>query len=249
VKIEIRNKALRIDSEQCAVIEAALPHLLNHVISSNIDSETERIAAGKPAVAKIRITAESVSGTLRIKFKDDGNGSDSAMQASDLKAIGEGLSLSSCSMDIRAGSGIGTEIIISMSMNYSIFSSAVFEVAGDYYAVPINAVDGLIQVPALFLTNSASDTDEIRYVSVREIFGLKDSLNFSDLYPAIVISGEKRQLALIFDKYIGNSELTAVLNNPALADARYIKGATVFNNRPVYVIDIEDVRRNMEELP
>ena len=134
-------------------------------------------------------------------------------------------------------------------MIYSIFSSAVFEVAGDYYAVPINAVDGLIQVPALYLTNTAADTEEIRYVSVREIFGLKENVNLAELYPAIVVSGEKRQLALIFDKYIGNSELTAVLNNPALAEAKYIKGATVFNNRPVYVIDIEEVRRNMEELP
>ena len=74
VKLDIRGLATQVDRDILEKIEAPLNHLLRNAVDHGIELPDERIAAGKPAQATIRLEAMHSAGMLSIVVEDDGRG-------------------------------------------------------------------------------------------------------------------------------------------------------------------------------
>ncbi len=76
VALEIRGKETLVDRDVLEKIKAPLNHLLRNAVDHGVELPQERLAAGKPAQAKLIVAASHGAGLLRISIRDDGGGID-----------------------------------------------------------------------------------------------------------------------------------------------------------------------------
>ncbi len=76
VALEIRGKETLVDRDVLEKIKAPLNHLLRNAVDHGVELPQARLAAGKPAQAKIVVAASHGAGLLRISIRDDGGGID-----------------------------------------------------------------------------------------------------------------------------------------------------------------------------
>ncbi len=76
VELDIRGKETLVDRDVLEKIKAPLNHLLRNAVDHGVELPQERLAAGKPAKAKIVVAASHGGGLLRISIRDDGAGID-----------------------------------------------------------------------------------------------------------------------------------------------------------------------------
>lgn len=76
VRLEIVGGSTSIDRDILEQLDAPLGHLLRNAIDHGIELPEERIAAGKPAEAVVRVEAWHKAGLLEIVVADDGRGID-----------------------------------------------------------------------------------------------------------------------------------------------------------------------------
>lgn len=74
VRLEITGLDTRVDRDILESMEAPLTHLLRNAVDHGIETPDERLAAGKPAEAIIRLQAGHSAGMLSISVADDGRG-------------------------------------------------------------------------------------------------------------------------------------------------------------------------------
>lgn len=76
VKLEINGLSVQVDRDVLEKMEAPLNHLLRNALDHGVEPPEERIKAGKPEQATIRVTAAHSNGMLSIIIDDDGRGID-----------------------------------------------------------------------------------------------------------------------------------------------------------------------------
>jgi two-component system sensor histidine kinase and response regulator WspE len=76
VHLDIRGLATQVDRDILEKIEAPLNHLLRNAVDHGIETPAERLAAGKPEQATVRLEAMHSAGMLSIVVEDDGRGMD-----------------------------------------------------------------------------------------------------------------------------------------------------------------------------
>lgn len=76
VHLEVVGESTRIDRDILDKLEAPISHLVNNAIDHGIESPEERMAAGKPAEARLRLHARHENGKLAVTVSDDGRGID-----------------------------------------------------------------------------------------------------------------------------------------------------------------------------
>ncbi len=76
VKLEIGGESTRVDRDILDRLEAPISHLVTNAIDHGIELPAQRVAAGKPAEAYLRIHAGHENGRLVITVRDDGGGID-----------------------------------------------------------------------------------------------------------------------------------------------------------------------------
>lgn len=74
VLLQVLGESTRVDRDILERLEAPISHLLTNAIDHGIEAAAERIAAGKPAEARICLQARHVNGRLLITISDDGKG-------------------------------------------------------------------------------------------------------------------------------------------------------------------------------
>jgi two-component system, chemotaxis family, sensor histidine kinase and response regulator WspE len=74
VRLEVVGESTRVDRDILDRLEAAISHLVTNAIDHGIESPADRLAAGKPAEAHLRIHAGHENGRLVITVRDDGHG-------------------------------------------------------------------------------------------------------------------------------------------------------------------------------
>ncbi|MBI5460597.1 MAG: hybrid sensor histidine kinase/response regulator [Gammaproteobacteria bacterium] len=74
VHLDIRGFATQVDRDILEKIEAPLNHLLRNAVDHGIEMPADRLAAGKPEQATIRLEAMHSAGMLSIVVEDDGRG-------------------------------------------------------------------------------------------------------------------------------------------------------------------------------
>ncbi|MCR4303600.1 MAG: hybrid sensor histidine kinase/response regulator [Gallionella sp.] len=74
--IEIHGLSVQVDRDVLEKMEAPMNHILRNALDHGIEPPAERIKAGKPEQAAIRVTAVHSEGMLSIMIDDDGRGID-----------------------------------------------------------------------------------------------------------------------------------------------------------------------------
>lgn len=76
VKLEIHGLSIPVDRDVLEKMEAPMNHILRNALDHGIEPPAERVKAGKPEQATIRVTALHSDGMLSIMIDDDGRGID-----------------------------------------------------------------------------------------------------------------------------------------------------------------------------
>ncbi|MCX8090072.1 MAG: hybrid sensor histidine kinase/response regulator [Verrucomicrobiae bacterium] len=76
VRLEILGAETQVDRDLLERLETPLAHLLRNAVDHGCERPEERLRAGKPAEALIRLEARHVAGQLQITVSDDGAGID-----------------------------------------------------------------------------------------------------------------------------------------------------------------------------
>lgn len=76
VQLVIEGSDTPVDRDVLARIESPLNHLLRNALDHGMETPDERLAAGKPALGTIRLSARHRGGMLVIDVRDDGRGID-----------------------------------------------------------------------------------------------------------------------------------------------------------------------------
>jgi len=74
VRLEVLGERTRVDRDILERLEAPISHLISNAIDHGIEPPAERVAAGKPAEAHLRLHARHENGRLVITVRDDGHG-------------------------------------------------------------------------------------------------------------------------------------------------------------------------------
>jgi len=74
VRLEVLGERTRVDRDILERLEAPISHLITNAIDHGIEMPADRVAAGKPAEAHLRLHARHENGRLVITVRDDGRG-------------------------------------------------------------------------------------------------------------------------------------------------------------------------------
>jgi two-component system sensor histidine kinase and response regulator WspE len=74
VRLEVVGSSVPVDRDILERLEAPLSHLLRNAVDHGVEMPAERVAAGKPETALVRIEARHRAGMLAIAVSDDGRG-------------------------------------------------------------------------------------------------------------------------------------------------------------------------------
>jgi two-component system sensor histidine kinase and response regulator WspE len=74
VRLEVLGENTRVDRDILERLEAPITHLISNAIDHGIESPDDRLAAGKPTEALLRLNARHENGRLVISVRDDGRG-------------------------------------------------------------------------------------------------------------------------------------------------------------------------------
>jgi two-component system sensor histidine kinase and response regulator WspE len=74
VRLEVQGEDTQVDRDILDKLEATLGHLLRNAVDHGCETPAERLRAGKPAEATVRLEARHCAGMLQIIVADDGAG-------------------------------------------------------------------------------------------------------------------------------------------------------------------------------
>src|SRR4029079_1174215 len=74
IAFEVIGGDIKIDKALSDAIADPLIHLVRNAVAHGIETETERLNAGKERKGKIRVKASTLQGRTTIKVSDDGRG-------------------------------------------------------------------------------------------------------------------------------------------------------------------------------
>jgi chemotaxis protein histidine kinase CheA/CheY-like chemotaxis protein len=89
IRFEIAGEQVEVDKALLEMLQEPLLHLLRNAVDHGVESPAERVRAGKPPEASVRIAAGLVGGRLRLEVSDDGHGID--VEAVRRRAVASGL--------------------------------------------------------------------------------------------------------------------------------------------------------------
>ncbi len=89
IDVEVEGEEVRLDRRIVRELEEALIHLVRNAVDHGIETPAARIAAGKPPIGRLRISAAAEASRVRLRIEDDGAGVDP--EAVRERAIAAGL--------------------------------------------------------------------------------------------------------------------------------------------------------------
>jgi two-component system chemotaxis sensor kinase CheA len=147
-------------------------------------------------------------------------------------------------IDLSTTRGLGTRFEITLPVTLAILRALIVSVAGRVYAVPLNSVLEILEIPA----------SDVRTLSTREVISLRGSTlpllrlgTFFRLTGApqkdrlfvVVVGLAQERLGIAVDDLVGQQDIVVKPLGKALASVRGIAGATdLGSRRTVLVLDV-----------
>lgn len=126
--------------------------------------------------------------------------------------------------------GIGTTFTLKIQQSLSIIDTLLFTVDDNYFTVPISEIEVCLQISSEEINhrrNTATipfNNHLIPFVDIRYLFKMADST--SEMYKAIIIKNENKEMALLTDRIIGEHQAVLKPLGKSLQDQKYISSAS-----------------------
>lgn len=144
-------------------------------------------------------------------------------------------------VSIQSTVGKGTKFILTLPLTLAIIDALMVQVAGETYAIPLDAVSETTKLEARRLT----DVNNRKAVTLRgEVLGIVNLREMLDL-PAgkkeqilsvVVLQDNDRRLGVVVDKLLERQEIVIKPLSEFLGDLRGISGATIMGDGSVVLI-------------
>jgi two-component system sensor histidine kinase and response regulator WspE len=144
VRLQIAGESTDVDRDVLESLDAPLNHLLRNSLDHGIESPAERLAAGKPALATVRLEARHHAGMLAITVSDDGRGIEPEKLRS--KVIERGLATPGMAAALSTGELLEFIFLPGFSTAQGVTQISGRGVGLDAVRTAVQAASGVVQV-------------------------------------------------------------------------------------------------------
>lgn len=286
VDLIMEGEETELDKSVVEVIGDPLVHLIRNSVDHGIESEEDRIAAGKPAKGKVTLRAFHKGNSVAIEIEDDGKGIDaekmrevaikkgiitpeeaqqlddreavdlifapgfsSAEKITDISGRGVGMDVVRTNIKNLKGSvntyteiGKGTRFTLSLPLTLAIIDALMVNVAGQMYAIPLDAVAETTKIEAERLTDVKGRKavtlrgEVLGVVELAEMLGLPCADPLPEMLSVVVIHDNERRLGVVVDQLLERQEIVIKPLGAYLGDLQGISGATIMGDGSVILI-------------
>lgn len=285
VELIMEGEETELDKSVVEVIGDPLVHLIRNAMDHGVESEEDRLKAGKQGKGTVHLRAYYRGNSVAIEIEDDGKGIDpekmrevavrkgiisydeakilddreamelifapgfsSAETITDISGRGVGMDVVRTNIKNLKGSvaihselGKGTRFTLTLPLTLAIIDALMVNVAGEEFAIPLDAVSETTKIEASRLT----DVNGRKAVTLRgEVLGLvymSDLLDLprteeADVLSVVVIHDNDRRLGIVVDKLHERQEIVIKPLGEYLGDLKGISGATIMGDGSVILI-------------
>ena len=164
-----------------------------------------------------------------------------------LNVVNSEIKQLSGSIQIESTRGVGTRFIIRLPFTVSVTRALMTRTAGEQFAIPLNAIEGIVRVSPYELQNYyQSDAPDFEYAGqsyqvcyMGSLMDTKQTPNLQGLsapIPVILARSGNSALAIQVDTIIGSHEIVVKPLGPQFIDVQGYSGATILGDGSVVII-------------
>lgn len=151
------------------------------------------------------------------------------------------------SVSINSEWGKGTEFLVRLPFTVSVNRALMVALGSDYYAVPLNNIEGIVRVSPFELEHYyqnpearfeyAGENYQVRYLGSMLIEGMRAKLEGQSLpMPVLLVRSAEHTMALQVDTLLGSREIVVKSLGQQFSTVQGLSGATVMGDGSVVVI-------------
>jgi two-component system chemotaxis sensor kinase CheA len=146
------------------------------------------------------------------------------------------------SISIASEVGKGTRFTLSLPLTLAIIDALMVNVAGETFAIPLDAVSETTKIESVRLTDVKGRKavtlrgEVLGLVRLDEMLNLPHSPDLSEVLSVVVIHDNERRLGLVVDRMQQRQEIVIKSLGAYLGDIRGISGATIMGDGSVILI-------------
>ncbi|MBQ7618162.1 MAG: chemotaxis protein CheA, partial [Desulfovibrio sp.] len=176
-------------------------------------------------------------------------GFSSAEKITDISGRGVGMDVVRTNIKNLKGSvstysevGKGTKFTLILPLTLAIIDALMVNVAGQMYAIPLDAVSETTKIEAVRLTDIKGRKavtlrgDVLGIVELSEMLGLEPAKELPEMLSVVVIHDNERRLGLVVDQLLERQEIVIKPLGAYLGDLQGISGATIMGDGSVILI-------------
>ena len=286
VQLITEGEETELDKSVVELIGDPLVHLIRNSVDHGLESEEDRIKAGKDGTGNVWLRAAHRGNSVVIEVEDDGRGidpekmkskaleknlikQDEALNMEDQEAIdlifaagfstaekvtdisGRGVGMDVVKNNIKnlKGSvvvssvlGKGTKFSITLPLTLAIIEALMVKVAGQTYAIPLDAVSETTKIEAAKLSeinNRKAVTlrgDVLGLADLGSLLELSDAQDEREMLPVVIVIVGDRRLGLVVDTLLERQEVVIKSLGEYMGDQPGISGATIMGDGSVVLI-------------
>jgi two-component system sensor histidine kinase and response regulator WspE len=156
---------------------------------------------------------------------------------------------------VSSRSGHGARFQLELPLTLSVVRTLLVEIGGEPYAFPLARIDKALKLPRGRIESLQGrqhftlDEEQIGLVAARQTLDLEGSPPSDGEVSVVVIGGKDARYGFVVDRFVGERELVVRALDPRLGKVKNVSSAALMpDGSPVLIIDVDDLKRSIENL-